>query len=440
MAGKTFVLDTNVLLHDPKSLYRFRDNEVVIPIVVIEEIDRFKKELTEVGRNARQVSRELDRLRHEGRIVEGVPTPDGGRIRIHLGVPHPAEFPFFENPDTADMRVLALAWELTRQQPPVVLVTKDTNLRIKADAMGVRAEDYEERNGEAEVERLGPEEREVAREVIDALFRDGGIAADRAGGDPGPNAPVLLRDAADPRHTAVARREPGEPLFKPVKLPRSVWGIRPRNLEQQFALDLLLDDRVPLVSLVGRAGTGKTLLALAAGLHLTVDREVYRRLVVARPIFPMGRDLGYLPGEIDEKLRPWMQPIFDNLELLLMGHGGDKDTPALDPVEHLVERGVLEIEALTYIRGRSLPRQFMIVDEAQNLTPLEVKTVITRAGEGTKVVLTGDPDQIDNPYVDARSNGLSLVAERLRGEPLAGSIFLRRGERSGLADLAAERL
>ncbi len=435
---KTFVLDTNVLLHDAGSLFHFADNEVVIPIAVIEEIDRFKKELTEVGRNARQVSRDLDRLRAEGDLTAGVPTEAGGSIKIHLGVPAPREFPFLEN-QTADLRILALAWELSRTQPPVVFITKDTNLRIKADAVGVTASDYREHEPVTDPDLASFVEIETSSTVLDRLYGDGEIPVDELDfDDPGSNTCLLLRNIENPKHTALARRRAAKPLIAPVTLPRAVSGITPRNLEQKFALDLLLDPEVPLISLTGKAGTGKTLLALAAGLMLTIDRKEYRRLLVARPIFPMGRDLGYLPGDLDEKLRPWMQPIFDNLEFLLGEY--EDAVNGSHPVDHLIERGLLEIEALTYIRGRSLPRQYMIVDEAQNLTPHEVKTVITRAGEGTKIVLTGDPDQIDNPYVDASSNGLSYVSQRLTSEPLAGSVTLTRGERSPLAEMAADRL
>lgn len=437
---KTFVLDTNVLLHDPNSPFSFADNDVVIPIAVIEEIDRFKKEMTEVGRNARAVSRTLDRLREQGHLTDGVPTPRGGTLRIHLGVPIPRDFPFMDGRDGADMRILALAWELSRSRPPVQFITKDTNLRLKADAVGVHAEDYVERSIVPDTEWHGWREVAVPREVLDRLFVEKSLAADELGiEDPGPNVGLLLRDLDDAQHTALARRRPAQPVVSPITLPKSVSGIKPRNVEQKFALDLLLDREVPLVTLVGKAGTGKTLLALAAGLMQTVEKPLYRRLVVARPIFPMGRDLGYLPGDLDEKLRPWMQPIWDNLEFLL-GEFDAATGPDGHPIEQLIDRGTLEIEALTYIRGRSLPRQLMIVDEAQNLTPHEVKTVITRVGEEAKIVLTGDPDQIDNPYVDAASNGLSYASQRLRGEPLAGTVVLTRGERSTLAEMAADRL
>ncbi|MDH3285620.1 MAG: PIN domain-containing protein, partial [Acidobacteriota bacterium] len=322
---KTFVLDANVLLHDPVSLFRFADNEVVVPVVVIEELDQFKREMTERGRNAREVSRLLDQLGHQGRLVDGVATPDGGVIIIHLGVPVPKDFPFLDDEASADMRILGLAWTLNDARPPVTFVTKDTNLRIKAEAVGIHAVDYMEKGGRLDTDRLGYLEVHVERGAIDALYRDGRMTVETLGiDDPGPNRCLLLLDRADAQHSAPARRQPSEPVVAPQRLPRSVSGIAPRNVEQKFALDLLLDPAVPLVCLAGKAGTGKTLLALAAGLMQTVERKTYRRLLVARPIYPMGRDLGYLPGELDEKLRPWMQPIFDNLELLL---GPPQDSP-----------------------------------------------------------------------------------------------------------------
>jgi PhoH-like ATPase len=249
----------------------------------------------------------------------------------------------------------------------------------------------------------------------------------------------MLRQDGNPQRTALGRYDAANGHVRKLLSPREgVMGIRPRNKEQSFALDLLLDNSVRLVTLVGMAGTGKTLLALAAGLSLSVMDGSYSRLLVSRPVIPLGRDLGYLPGDVQEKMGPWMKPIFDNLEFLLLGGGGRRR--GVPDVESLLSGGQIEIEPLTYIRGRSLPQQYVIVDEAQNLTPHEVKTVITRCAEGTKIVLTGDPYQIDNPYVDSSTNGLSVVAERLRGEPLVGHVVLRKGERSELANLAAKRL
>jgi PhoH-like ATPase len=317
-----------------------------------------------------------------------------------------------------------------------VLVTKDTNLRLRADALGLDAVDYDPEN--VDISELYPGHREV--EVDEATIRkafDGGIPPPVEGLVA--NEYLLLRDTSRDKHTALARVEPT--ADRVVALPRRrepIWGITARNKEQAFTLDLLLDDRIPLVTLVGKAGTGKTLLALAAALAKVTDEERYQKVLVSRPIFPLGRDLGYLPGTVEEKLDPWMKPIYDNIELLL---SQNPEARRLGHNHHtLVDMGLLEIEPLTYIRGRSIPRQFLIVDEAQNLTPHEVKTILTRAGEGTKVVFTGDPYQIDNPYVDASDNGLVHLVRRMAGQPLAGTVTLSRGERSVLAELAANLL
>ena len=435
---KTFVLDTNVLLHDPNSIYSFADNDVVIPIAVIEELDKFKKGSDEISRNARQVSRYLDKLRLENKLSIGVALESGGRLRVELNHHHEAPCPL--PPELvmglADNRILMVALCLSKDlgDSPVVLVTKDTNLRIKADALGVRTEDYE--TGAVDLDELysGEAELTVGPEAIGALFESGEMNI--PDGRFYPNQFALVRDSGNPDHTALTRYRPRRKALVIVKGARQgVWGVTARNKEQGYALDLLLDDEVRLVTLVGKAGTGKTLLALAAGLEKTVEERVYQRLVVSRPIFPLGRDLGFLPGEVEEKLKPWMQPIFDNLEYL-MGSSESRGRKHKD-FHGLVDLGMLELEPLTYIRGRSMPNRYLIVDEAQNLTPHEIKTIITRAGEGTKIVLTGDPYQIDNPYIDSSSNGLTFVAERFKDEDIAGHITLKKGERSELAERAA---
>src|SRR5205823_4655280 len=338
---KNYILDTNVLLHDPNSILNFQEHNVLIPIEVIEEVDRFKRESTERGANARTVSRTLDSLRAKGRLSEGVTLPNGGRLRV---------------------------------------IFQDKN-----------------QNGHLTSGDNNVDSRIVALAKVDATD----------------NKLVPITDARE-----------------------GAWGIKPRNREQHFAFDALLDDRVKLVTLMGKAGTGKTLLAMAAGLKKTVQDREYRRLVVARPTISMGKELGFLPGSLEEKLNPWMQPIHDALEMLSdlnMGHeqrrGGD-----------LMRSGIIVVEALSYIRGRSIANQFMVIDEAQNLTPLEVKTIITRVGHGTKIVFTGDPYQIDNPYVDSSSNGFNYVVSRFRTEPVAAHIEFQKGERSELAELAANIL
>jgi PhoH-like ATPase len=439
---KVFVLDTNVLLHDPSALFRFEDNEIVLPITIIEELDRFKKLTEMTGRNARQVSRSLDELRQQGHLIEGIDLSNGGKLRVSLC--HQAtlkELPVELEGKQNDNAILAVALELKRQtKGEVVLVSKDTNLRIKADVLGLAAEDYE--NDKVDIGDLytGMAEVYVSADEMNQLFKLGGIVLE---GHFHPNQALTLIDRLNPNHTALAMLEGKSGKIIPLnKLPHNgISRIQARNREQQFALDLLLRDSISLVTLVGKAGTGKTLLAIAAGLHKVVEERLYSRLLIARPVIPMGKDIGYLPGDIKEKLTPWMQPLYDNFDLIF-GTQDSNDQPVHWRHGHdeLMERGLLQIEPLTYIRGRTIPKQFLIVDEAQNLTPHEVKTILTRAGEGTKVILTGDPDQIDNPYVDAASNGLIYVVERFKHEPLAAHITLYQGERSALSERATELL
>ena len=437
---KIYVLDTNVLLYDPQALTRFEDNSIIIPITVIEEIDRFKKDMNETGRNARHVSRLMDGFRKEGSLSQGIALESGGTLRIEIYEEKVMKrLPPELREERGDNRILAVAVDLmeTQKDMPVILVTKDTNLRIKADALGLNAEDYESDKVAIEDLYNGSLTMEVGGELIDRFYSQGWLDLE---GDHYPNQYLLLNEKGNAQHTAVGRYDAGSRRMVPlVKLDKEgVWSVFPRNLEQSFALDALLDDNVKIVTLVGKAGTGKTLLAIAAGLQKTAEENVYTRLLVSRPVFPMGRDLGFLPGDIEEKLTPWMQPIFDNVELLLTGHEGEKRHSK--GYKELMAMGILDIEPLTYIRGRSIPNQYMIVDEAQNLTPHEIKTIVTRAGEGTKIILTGDPYQIDNPYVDAESNGLTYVVERLKEQTISSHITMTKGERSELAELAANLL
>jgi PhoH-like ATPase len=324
---------------------------------------------------------------------------------------------------------------------PVVFVTKDTNLRIRADALGLRAVDYDVEEVALDELWSGMAEVVVGAQAVNDFYTSGFVPVPPGDGDPPPpNEFVVLRDRDNAQHSAVGKYSATRQGYVPlIKIPKEgVWGIRPRNKEQSFALDLLLNDDVRLVTIVGKAGTGKTLLAIAAGLQRTTEDAVYQKLLVSRPIFPLGRDIGYLPGDVEEKLNPWMQPIFDNVEYLMNLSRSEKKQGR--GYHELMDLGILEIEPLTYIRGRSIPNQYIIVDEAQNLTPHEVKTIITRCGDGTKIVLTGDPYQIDNPYVDATNNGLIHVANRFRQERLAGHITMSKGERSPLAELAANLL
>jgi PhoH-like ATPase len=438
---KNFVLDTNVLLHDPRSIFGFGDNNVVVPIYVIEEIDNFKRDLSSLGRNARQVSRYLDEFRAMGKLREGVSLgPDKGTLRVVVSE-HRLPVEFSEGHST-DNRILASAVELRDREKalPAVFVTKDTNLRIRADALGLHAEDYDVEQVDLDTLWSGVAELKVDAQAVNDFYTAQAVPVAESAEPPPPNEFVVLRDASNPQHSAVGKYSAARQAYVPlIKIPKEgVWGIRPRNKEQSFALDLLLNDEVRLVTIVGKAGTGKTLLAIAAGLQKTMEENIYQKLLVSRPIFPLGRDIGYLPGDVEEKLNPWMQPIFDNVEYLMNLSRSEKKQGR--GYHELIDLGIMEIEPLTYIRGRSIPNQYIIVDEAQNLTPHEVKTIITRVGDGTKIVLTGDPYQIDNPYVDATNNGLIHVANRFRTERLAGHITLSKGERSPLAELAANLL
>ncbi len=436
---KNFILDTNVLLHDPRSIYGFKDNAVIIPIYVIEEIDQFKRDLSELGRNARLVTRYLDAFRDEGSLKDGVKLPHGGTLRV--GFSDRALPSALADGNLMDNRILGVALDLQEREPDsqVVFITKDTNLRVRADALGLKARDYDTERVEITELYTGFAEMLVPGEWVDQMYRPS-AEVDLRGKELFPNQFVLLKDEANPSHTAMGRFNGAKgkvvPLLKGIK--DGTWGIRPRNMEQAFTLDLLLNDDIKLVTIVGKAGTGKTLMAIAAGLQKVTEEALYHKLLVSRPIFPLGRDIGYLPGTVEEKLNPWMQPIFDNVEFLMNLSRADKK--AGRGYHELIDLGLMEIEPLTYIRGRSIPNQFIIVDEAQNLTPHEVKTIITRVGDNTKIILTGDPFQIDNPYVDATNNGLVHVVNRFKNEKIAGHITMAKGERSALAELAANLL
>jgi PhoH-like ATPase len=436
---KNYILDTNVLLHDPNSILSFVDNHVLIPIEVIEEIDRFKRESNDLGQNARSVSRMLDGFRGTGSLSEGVDLPNGGKLKIAFYKNgHSGNGDAVFNGNTVDNRILMLAASIQKTQPknPTILVSKDINLRIKADALGLQAEDYETDRVFITDLYTGMMEIAVSPAKI-AEFRAKSELALDDGKKYFPNEYCTLTDESNTKKAALAKVDATGTKFVPIIDCRDgVWGIKPRNREQHFALDALLDDRIKLVTLMGKAGTGKTLLAMAAGLKRVVNDREFRRLVVARPTISMGKELGFLPGSLEEKLAPWMQPIHDALEMLSdlnMGHDHRRSGD-------LMRSGAIVVEALSYIRGRSIANQFMIIDEAQNLTPLEVKTIVTRVGNGTKIIFTGDPYQIDNPYVDSSSNGFNYVVSKFRDQAIAAHIELQKGERSELAELAANIL
>lgn len=444
MQKKIFVLDTNVLIHNPRALFAFQDNRVVIPIVVIEEIDQFKKGVDEKSRNARQIGRYLDDLRKNGKLQDGVETDQGGVIQVTVNreVTDAASKLIFM--DRNDNLIIGTALYFQQKYPgsQVILVSKDVNVRIKADTMGIKAENFENDTINFDEFYTGWTHEELDEALLSKLQANSYITNPFEGLYP--NEFVRITSEGHKEDTQNLRyHSEHNKLYKLQHYTgQSVFGITARNYEQEMALDLLLDDDIQLVSLSGKAGTGKTLLAIAAGLTKVVDEERYKRLVISRPISPLGKDLGYLPGSKAEKFNPWMQPIYDNMDILLSAHEdqakGDPKTKKQVSMEDLMDYGFLELEPLTYIRGRSLPDQFLVIDEAQNLSPHEMKTIITRAGRGTKIVLTGDPYQIDIPYLDAISNGLSVAVEKLKAEPMVGHITLEKGERSPLADLAAK--
>ncbi len=445
MSGKIFVIDTNVLLHNPASLYSFGDNTIVIPITVIEELDQFKGNTDKKGVHARHVLRDLDRLFRKGALKSGAKLKNGGSLIIALGdssLSPPYPLSDFSKPDN---RILSVAWEFNLKGGPVFFISKDFNARIKAEAFGIKSQDYEKQLVDATELYCGWREVMVPADSLKMLYRDGSLPALIPQFD---NEYAVVR-AKETDHIVMCRYDKASNTLNRLPSELDAMGLKPLNTEQQFAFDLLLNDQIKLVTLIGQAGTGKTLVALACGLQRVLGKNPrYEKLLVARPIVPLGKDIGYLPGTKDQKMNFWMQPIFDNLRFIL--HKDDKDrlekngnthqSKARDKIDYLIDSELIEIEAITYIRGRSIPNQFIIIDEAQNLTPHEIKTIVSRVGKGTKIVLTGDPDQIDNPYLDANSNGLSYTAERLKGHPLTGHMLLSKSERSDVASLAADML
>lgn len=430
-----------MLLQDPNSIFSFEDNEVVIPAVVLEEVDSKKRYMDEVGQNARRVSRLIDGLRSKGKLHEKITLESKGTLRIELNHRsfHELQEIFIEK--TNDNRILAVAKNLSLEEEtkphgrPVILVSKDVLVRVKADAIGLQAEDFlSDRVLQNEDIDNGYHELYIPTEQLNTFYKQSQLPIKE-----------VTSVALNPHQFVIMKGNEGgsalgmldqkaENVKRLIYDQEHVWGIRPKNVQQTMALELLLRRDIPLVTLIGKAGTGKTLLALAAGLMQTEDLGMFKKLIVARSIVPVGKDLGYLPGEKEEKLRPWMQPIYDNLEFLF----NTKKPGELDAI--LAGIGSIQVEALTYIRGRSIPDQFIIIDEAQNLTKHEVKTLLTRVGEGSKIVLMGDPEQIDHPYLDSLNNGLTYVIERFKGQQISGHVKLVKGERSGLAQLAADLL
>jgi len=428
---KTFVIDTNVFIHKPDAILSFRDNEIVIPLWVLEELDKLKTYSDERGRNARHAIRFLDEIVVKGSVIEGVKMENGSVLRIASSrpdtIPHDIRF------DEPDNRILLTALALQQEGRQVFFVSKDINARVKAAALGLKAVDYEKQKVNIHSLYSGMRTGNASTDTAGELKTSGSIPWKD---EVNPNEFIEL-NISGTQETLLTRYDHsrGMLVHKPYEI-EPVSGIVPLNVHQRMALDLLLDDSVSLVTLVGKAGTGKTLLAIAAGLCKVVEDRQYARMLVTRPVVPFGKDIGFLPGAKEEKLSHWMQPLFDNLELILSVYKKEK----LKTVDALLNNNLIEIEALTYIRGRSLPNQYIIIDEAQNLSPHEIKTIVSRAGEDTKVVLTGDPYQIDSPYLDSNSNGLTYLVEIFKSIDVYGHVTLEKSERSLLAELAAELL
>ena len=442
MNKKCYVLDTNVYLTDPNALWNYEDNDIIIPFKVLEEIDKHKKRQDIVGSNARRTIKMLDELSKGGNLTTGVKIADGKGVVITRGYARrtyptlPPEYPL-SNPDN---EILAVAVDLKKSltDTEVIMVSRDINMRLKCNSLNLPVEDYELEQVVDQRDQLYSGEVECLMEgsKVDDFYNGIPVYLNEKDVKLYPNQFLLLKDNCNSAHTALARFVSySEPLKKIQSYKGGLWGVTPRNKEQMFTMDLLMDPSVKVVTLVGKAGTGKTLCALAAGLSQLLEeghRPLYRRMIVTRPIEPHGRDIGFLPGDVQEKMSPWLAPIQDNLRNLL----GD-DTVQLDSY---VKDGIIEIEAMTYIRGRSISNAYIIIDETQNLTIHELKTMITRVGEGTKIILTGDIEQIDNAFVNEFTNGLTHAVEKFKNSEICGHITLLEGERSDVASLAAKIL
>jgi len=471
---KTYVLDTNVLLSDPNSIFSFEDNDLIIPMAVLEELDHHKSRLDEVGRNARQTSKTLDELRQKGSLVDGVSLQNGATLRIVAINPSIlTNLPPELLSSKVDNMIISFMLQLKQEQDssfredspssPAILVTKDINVRIKCDSLGVKCEDYLKMRVTADVEHFyrGVAVIEIEESRVDRFYRENELllTEEETKDNPlYPNQIVVIKNTGHDGKTTKSALSKFLALDKPL-IPitkiEQAFGLKPRNKEQSFSLDLLFDNNVKLLTLTGPSGTGKTLLAIAAALEQlkgigNSDNAKYDKLIVTRPVQPVGKDIGFLPGTLEEKMEPWIAPIRDNVNFLMNSKKGNKKRTPADPTKVrlgdeyylalMQEKGLIEIEAITFIRGRSIPNAYIIIDEAQNLSIHELKTIITRVGDGTKVVLTGDIEQIDNVHVDTFTNGLTYAVEKFKEHNIAGHVNLIKGERSELATLASKIL
>jgi PhoH-like ATPase len=429
--SKTFVIDTNVLIHNPEAVMSFRDNEIVIPLWVLEELDHLKSYSDQRGKSAREAIRFIATATKNGNLHDGVKLENGSILRVVMTMSKDIPEGFLL--DKNDNKIIMTAYALQQQGKRVFFVSKDINARVKAVSLGLRAVDYEKQKVDINTLYSGYRDSDVSADTFDTFERDRVIPwKDTLH----PNEYAVLNDRVNSR-TAIGRYDVASRVLNWITREIDpICGISALNERQRIAIDLLMDDTIPLVTLLGKAGTGKTLLAIAIGLKKVIEEKKYSRMLVSRPVVPVGKDIGYLPGEKTVKMSNWMEPLFDNLEYIL----GVYKRPSLKSMDQLIKDKTLEIEALSFIRGRSLPNQFIIIDEAQNLTPHEVKTIVSRAGENTKVVLTGDPYQIDNMYLDANSNGLTYLVDAFKGQTVFGHVILQKSERSTLAELATELL
>jgi PhoH-like ATPase len=433
---KTLILDTNVYLTDAQSLFSFGRSNVAVPTIVLDEIDRHKHRQDTAGLNARTMNRVLDKLRSKGSLLHGVPL-GSGKGKVFAAQYDPRYMPAGMDQEDSDNKIIAVALRLRIEGHDIAVISRDLNMRVKCDSFGIECYDYQPQQAVKSVENLydGSSEIVVPDELVENFYNDIEVFLPDQKSKLFPNHYLVLKSEKDPKKTALCRFKNYETPLQKIYTYRDIWGLSAKNKEQKYAMDLLFDKDIQIISLTGQAGTGKTLIAAACGLeqvlHNTKANGGYDKLIITRPVQPMGRDIGFLPGTLEEKMLPWIAPIRDNLEYLF----GDKTA-----LQMHMEQGIVEIEAMTYIRGRSISNAFMIVDEAQNLTTHELKTIITRVGHGTKLVLTGDIQQIDNSYVDAVSNGLTHAVEKFKEYSISGHVTLYKGERSKLATLAAEIL